>query len=137
MNNTITVEHMNAVDTLAWHLRRLPREQRIAVITDAVTQGVMEGLAAQGLSGLGANDSVIASAVQDVLGPMLPALGAELTKAVEPALQRASDMLGPVLEEKIRDWGPILAITIGVVAGIITLIGSAVMGGVLARKLSR
>jgi len=137
MNNTITVEHMNAVDTLAWNLRRLPREQRIAIVTDAVTQGVMEGLAAQGLSGMGVDDSIIAAAVQNVLAPMMPALGAELMKAVEPATQRAADMLGPILEEKIRDWGPILAITIGVVAGIITLIGSAVMGGVIARKMSR
>jgi hypothetical protein len=137
MNNTITVEHMNAVDTLVWNLRRLPRERRIAVITDAVTQGVVEGLASQGLSGMGADDSVIAAAVQNILGPMLPALGAELTKAVEPAMQRATDLLGPVLEEKIRDWGPILALSIGVVAGIITLIGSAIMGGVIARKLSR
>jgi hypothetical protein len=137
MNNTITVEQMHAVDTLAWKLRRLPREQRIAIVADAVAQGVVEGLAAQGLSGLGADDSVIALAVQNVLGPMMPALGAELMKAVEPATQRAADMLGPVLEEKIKDYGPILAITIGVVAGIITLIGSAIMGGVIARKLSR
>jgi hypothetical protein len=80
---------------------------------------------------------VNALAVQNVFGPMMPALGAELMKAVEPATQRAADMLGPVLEEKIKDYGPILAITIGVVAGIITLIGSAIMGGVIARKLSR
>lgn len=137
MNNTMTVETLSAVDTLAWNLRRLPREKRIEIITEAVTQGVYDGLAARGLSGFGADDSIIASAVQNVLAPMMPALGAELMKAVEPATQRAADMLGPVLEEKIRDWGPILAITIGVVAGIITLIGSAVMGGVLARKLSR
>lgn len=137
MNNTITVEHLDAVDTLAWSLRRLPREKRIEIITDAVTQGVVEGLAAQGLSGLGADDSIIAAAVQNVLGPMMPALGEELMRAVEPATQRAADMLGPILEEKIKDYGPILAITVGVVAGIITLIGSAIMGGVLARKLSR
>jgi hypothetical protein len=137
MNNTITAEELGRIDTLAHHLRRLPREQRIAVVSQAVIEGVQEGLAARGLSGLGANDSIIASAVQDALAPMMPALGAELTRAVEPALQRATDMLGPVLEEKIKAWGPILAISIGVVAGIITLIGSAVMGGVIARKLSR
>ena len=135
--NTITVEHMNRVDTLAWHLRSLPREQRIKVVSDAIAQGVVEGLQARGLAGLGQDDNVIAAAVQSTLTPMLPALTAQLQKAVEPIAQKAADVVGPAIEEKIKQYGPILAIATGVVAGIIALVGAAIMGGVIARKVSR
>jgi hypothetical protein len=133
--NTITVEHMQAVDTLAWHLRRLPREERIRIVADAVVKGVSEGLEARGLAGMGEDDAAVSSAVQSVLTPLLPSLTDQLTKAVEPAAKKAAEFVGPAIEEKIKEYGPTLAIITGIVAGVIALIGSAIMGGVIARKV--
>jgi hypothetical protein len=136
--NTVTVEHMRALDTLGWRIQALPPDVRERVLREGIAEGVSEGLRTvrrrAALSGIG-DDEAVTAAVQSVLGPLMPSLSAEIMKAVGPAAQKAADVVGPVIEDKIKTYGPILAIIVGVVAGIIALFGMAAVGRyVIARS---
>jgi len=118
-------------------LADLDPEMRLEVVRRGAEWGVMQGLAdlrAQGIDGLG--QDYIALAVERALKPMLPALSEQIMQVVGPAAQKAADTVGPVLDEKLRKWGPIMAVIAGVVAAVLGIVGMVVMGGYVIRKVA-
>lgn len=93
--------------------------------------------AATGMGALGqdAVSSVVGSAVEKALRPLVPTLGAELMKVVEPAAKKAADTVGPVIDEKLRKYGPWIGVIAGTVAAILGILGMVVLGGYLVRKV--
>jgi hypothetical protein len=159
--NGLSIESLSALDpataleverrSAAWRmgglgrgLARLDPETRLEVARRAVSWGVAEALgeaaARHGprLAGMGqdAMTAVIGPAVERALTPLLPALGAQLVKVVEPAARKAADVVGPAVEEKLRAHGPRLAIIAGVVAAILGLLGMAALGWFVARRVA-
>lgn len=88
-----------------------------------------------GALGQDAISSVVSVAVEKALKPLMPTLGAELMKVVEPAAKKAADTVGPVIDEKLRKYGPWLAVITGTVAAILVILGMVTMGGYLLRKV--
>jgi hypothetical protein len=138
VNQTVTVENLQPVDALGWKLRRLPPRQRIEVVRKAVLDGVQEGLASHGMTGMsGLGADAVSAAVERVLQPLMPTLGAELVKVVEPAARKAADVVGPAVEENIKKYGPTLAIITGLVAAVLSVIGMVVVGGYVVKKVGK
>lgn len=110
-------------------LARLDPHTRREVIRRAQEWGVGE-LRAHGLSGLGqdAAGQIVGGALQRVLAPVV-------TKAVEPAAHKMAEVIGPVLEEKLAKYGPIVGVIAGVIAAVLSIIGMVVIGGYVVRKV--
>lgn len=134
--NSMSVESVETVDPIAWKLSQLDPRTREEVLRRAVEWGVRHGMDTvrrSGVSGLG-QDAAVTAAVQRALAPILPALGTELVKAVEPAAKRAAELVGPAVEEKIKEYGPRLAIVTGIVAGILAVLGMVVLGAYISKR---
>lgn len=109
----------------------------------AVEWGVMNGLAEYrrrrqygGMGDLGQDmTGIVQIAVQKALAPLIPTLGAELMKAVEPAAKKASEVVGPVIDEKLRKYGPWIGVIAGTVAAILGILGMVTIGGYLLKKV--
>lgn len=120
-----------------------PATQR-EVVSRAVHWGVAEGAdswlraRAAGMSHLGqdALSTAVQFAVERALKPMMPMLGQRLMEVAEPAAKRAAEVVGPVVEDKLKEYGPRLAIIAGVVAAILGLLGMAALGWYVARKVA-
>lgn len=121
-------------------LRLLDPWTRREVLRRSLRWGVQYGTAELGAHGFGtlsqdAVTGVIGAAVQRALEPLLPTLGAQLMSVVEPAARKAADVVGPVLEEKLQKYGPIIGIIAGVVAAVLSIIGMVVVGGYVAKRV--
>lgn len=79
--------------------------------------------------------SAVSVAVQRALTPLMPTLSAELMKVAEPAAKKAADVVGPVIEEKLRDYGPTLALITGIAAAVLSVIGMLLVGAYVVKKV--
>jgi len=79
--------------------------------------------------------SVIQAAVQKALAPIMPTLGAELVKVVQPAAEKAANTVGPVIDEKLREYGPWIGAIAGTVSAILSIIGMILVGGYVVKKV--
>lgn len=126
-------------DSLGQRLGQLDPKLREEVVRRAVYWGVQEGLAdwkARNPGGMAAlSQEALTAAVEKVIAPYLPAIGQQLVKVVEPAAQKAADVVGPAVESKIRQYGPTLAIITGVVAAVLSILGMVALGGYIVKKV--
>lgn len=123
-----------------------PRTQQ-EVVERAVEWGVQRGVSdwidlnrqrgMHGLARLGqdAMTNAIAIAVQRALEPLMPVLGEKLMAIAEPAARKAAEVVGPVIDAKLREHGPRLAVITGLVAAILSIIGMVVVGGYVVKKV--
>ncbi|MGH8896763.1 MAG: hypothetical protein ACRDZ4_07000 [Egibacteraceae bacterium] len=129
--------------SLAYRLQALSPEARQEVLARAIDWGVQRGVqdwAARNDAGMGdlsqdALTGAITIAVQNALAPLMPTLGQELMRVAEPAARKAADVVGPVIEEKLRAWGPTLAAITGVVAAVLSLVGMFLLGQYVVGKV--
>lgn len=130
-------------DPLMARLAQLSPAMQREVATRAIEWGVKRGVAdwiEQAEHGMGqlsqdAITNAVAVAVQRALEPMMPALKAQLLAIAEPAAKKAAEVVGPVIEEKLRDYGPTLAAITGVVAAVLSIVGMLLLGGYIVRKV--
>ena len=110
-------------------LDRLDPATRREVIRRATEWGVGQ-FRAHGFSGLGQDSAgqIVGGALQRVLAPTISA-------AVDPAAQKMAQVIGPVIEEKLRKYGPIVGAIAGILAGVISIIGMVVIGGYVVKKV--
>jgi hypothetical protein len=142
------VAAMNANSSFVARFSMLdPRTQR-EVVERAVEWGVERGIndwreanryrAMNGLGALGqdALTNAVALAVQKALTPLMPVLGEKLMAVAEPAARKAAEVVGPVLDERLRTYGPKFAIISGLVAAILGIIGMVLVGGYVVKKVA-
>lgn len=130
-------------DPLIAKLAQLSPETKREVARRAIEWGVKRGVddwisqAANGMGQLsqGALDSAITIAVQNALAPLMPVLKQQLLEIAEPAAKKASEVVGPVIEEKLRDYGPTLAAITGIVAAVLSIVGMLLLGGYIVKKV--
>lgn len=48
---------------------------------------------------------------------------------------QAADVMGPVIEQKLKEYGPTFAIIAGLVAAVFGIVGMALVGGYVIRKV--
>lgn len=131
------------VDPLAARLAQLSPETQKEVARRAIEWGVQRGVAdwisnaerGMGTLSQGALDSAITVAVQNALMPLMPTLKAQLLEIAAPAAKKASEVVGPVIEEKLRDYGPTLAAITGIVAAVLSLVGMLLLGGYIVKQV--
>lgn len=130
-------------DPIVARLAQLSPELRKEVASRAIEWGVKRGVsdwieqAANGMGSLsqGALDSAITIAVQNALAPLMPVLKQQLLEIAEPAAKKASEVVGPVIEEKLRAYGPTLAAITGIVASVLSIVGMLLLGGYIVKKV--
>lgn len=130
-------------DPLAARLAQLSPEMQKEVARRAINWGVQRGVAewisqaerGMGTLSQGALDSAITIAVQNALTPLMPVLKQQLLEIAEPAAKKASEVVGPVIEEKLRDYGPTLAAITGIVASVLSIVGMLLLGGYIVKKV--
>lgn len=120
----------------------LPPTVQKRVLSRVIDWGVMNGLEEvcrrRGLSGitLGQLSQADQSTVADSVGSALaPILGSTLKSTTSSLSQQAADVIGPVIEQKLKDYGPIFAVIMGLTAAVFTLLGMGLLGGYLLKKL--
>jgi len=130
-------------DPLLAKLSQLSPEMKREVVRRSIQWGVERGVAdwisqaerGMGTLSQGALDSAITIAVQNALTPLMPVLKQQLLEIAEPAAKKASEVVGPVIEEKLREYGPTLAAITGVVAAVLSIVGMLLVGGYLKKQL--
>lgn len=75
------------------------------------------------LRSLGAVEDFIQLAMSNWLTKFGPQLGQQMMAIAEPAAQKAAEVIGPVVEEKLRAYGPKLALLTGVIVGAAIIFG--------------
>lgn len=121
-------------EELAYRFGLLSRQQQIDQLARALTDTVKDALKARyngpikrtfaSLSEL-ADDAQAAttSAVTSLLAPLASALGPTLSKISQPAVDKATENLKPILKEQLTEWAPTVAIIAGAVMGLFLLAG--------------
>ena len=144
--NSLSLEAVrptNPYTDMEVRLRRLPKHVQREVLSRAIDWGVSHGVAewrAMGGPSMGALSqdalsTAVGTAVQKAITPLMPTLSAELMKAVEPAAAKAADVVGPVLEEKLKKYAPIFGIVAGLVAAAFGVLGMMIVGGYVVKKV--
>jgi hypothetical protein len=118
---------------------RLQREMAARVIDWGVMNGIAEikrrrpGARINGFGDLSqADQATVADSVSSVLAPIL---GSTLKSTTADLSAQAATVMGPVIEQKLKDYGPTFAIIMGLVAASLTLLGMAVFGGYIMSKI--
>ncbi len=124
---------------LAARFERLPRHQQIDQLARAIHDTVKDALKSRygrglrnrlvGLSDLAADaQAATQDAVSNLLAPLASALGPTLSKITQPAVEKATASLQPVLKAELEDKVPTFAIISGAILGLFLL------GGILISK---
>lgn len=79
--------------------------------------------------GLGQIDKYILDAMGKFFDKYGPQIAGQFSALAEPAAKKASEIIGPVVEQKLRDYGPTFALITGGV-----LAGAYILGNILARR---
>lgn len=77
-----------------------------------------------------ATDQLIAQALSSIA----PQLQAQLLAIAEPAAQKAAQVVGPVIEEKLAQEAPLFALITGVFAGAVAVVGMILVGTFVLKK---
>lgn len=124
---------------MAARFNRLPRHQQIDQLARAIHDTVRETLKTKygrglrhrlvGLSDLAAEAQAATNdAVTNLLSPLATVLGPTLSKITQPAVEKATASLQPVLKQELEDKVPTFAIISGAILGLFLL------GGILISK---
>lgn len=121
----------------------LPVSVQRQMAARAIDWGMMHGLAeirrcrpGQLIRGMGdlsqADQQTVADSVSSALAPIL---GSTLKSTTAELSSQAAAVMGPVIEDKLKAYGPTFAIIMGLVAATLTLLGMAVFGGYIIAKI--
>jgi hypothetical protein len=121
----------------------LPPRVQQEVVSRVIDWGVMNaidearqrnpGRTINGLADLSqADQQSTADAVSSLLSPIL---GQTLSSTTSSLSAQAATVLGPVIEQKLAAYGPVFAIIMGLTTATFTLLGMALFGGYLMKKL--
>lgn len=130
-------------DAVAERFSTLPPDLQREVARRAIEFGVLQGVeewkanGGQRLSGLGqdAMAQVIGPAVERALKPLLPTLSKSLIDIVKPAAEKAAAVVGPAVGRELRATMPKFALIAGIVAATLSIIGMALVGGYVVKKV--
>lgn len=115
----------------------LPKYVQRQVAARVLDWGVMQGMAEirrrrPGVSGFGdlsqAEQQAVANTAANALTQILGGTARGLS-------QQAAEVIGPVIEQKLKEFGPTFAIIAGLVAAIFGTLGMALIGGYVIRKI--
>jgi len=102
--------------------------------------GIQQGMAemerrraARGLQGFGQTQDDTSAVSSSVASALMPILGG----TTQQLSQKAADVIGPVIEDKLKQYGPMLAAITGLFAAAFTIIGMAVIGKYILAKVGR
>ncbi len=121
----------------------LPPKVQAKMVQRAIEWGVASGVAevrrrrpGAAINGMGdlsqQEQQTVADSVASALSPIL---GSTLKSTTTALSQQAADVIGPVLEQKLKEYGPTFAIIMGLVASTLTILGMAVFGGFILSKI--
>lgn len=79
--------------------------------------------------GLGQIDKYIMDAMEKFFDKYGPQIASQFSAVAEPAAKKAAEIIGPVVEEKLRNYGPTFAVITGGV-----LAGAYILGNILSRR---
>lgn len=124
---------------LAVRFNKLSRGEQISQLARAIHDTVKETLKTKygrglrnrlvGLSDLAAEaQAATQDAVSNLLAPLASVLGPTLSKITQPAVEKATASLQPVLRQELEDKVPTFAIISGAILGLFLL------GGILISK---
>lgn len=127
---------------LAVRFRKLSRGEQISQLAKALHDSVKESLRGRhghamrrylmsggDLESLGAEaQAAQQDAMTSLLAPLASALGPTLSKITQPAVEKATASLQPVLKQELAEQAPNFAIIVGALLGLFTL------GGILFAK---
>jgi hypothetical protein len=118
---------------------RVQQEMASRLIDWGVMNGVDEirrrrpGLVIRTLGDLSqADQQTVADSVSSLLSPIL---GSTLSSTTSSLSQQAAGILGPVIEQKLAAYGPVFALIMGLTTATFTLLGMALFGGYMLKKL--
>lgn len=135
-------------DSLGYHLAQLDPATQQEIVTRAIMWGVERGVSdwiegnqwrrERGLGALGqdAAQGAITAGIQAALTPLMPWLGDKLVEMAKPAMQQATDMIGPVIDQKVKEYGPRLAVITGLAAALLSVLGMILVGGYVVKKVA-
>jgi hypothetical protein len=144
--NALSIENLNVLRPSAYEGERFklmrPMVQR-HVLSRAIDWGVLNGIAeirrrrgGARISGFGDLSQLEQQTVADSVGSALaPILGSTLKSTTASISQQAADVIGPVIEQKLKEFGPTFAIIMGLVASTLTILGMALFGGYIIAKV--
>lgn len=126
-------------------MAQLPPQVRREVALRAIQWGVARGVSGwlhdnmAGLAELGedAVTSVVKIAVEKALLPLLPSLGEKLMEIAGPAAAKAAEVIQPAIRKELAAVLPTFAISTGIVAGVLAVLGMLVVGAYVVRKVDR
>lgn len=147
--NALSLESLGAVrrpdPTAAYKGERfnlLPGYMKKRILARAMDWGVMNGMAeisrrrGYAISGFGDLSQADQQTVADSVGSALaPILGGALKGTTAQVSQQAAEVIGPVLEQKLKEYGPTFAIIMGLVASSLTILGMALFGSYILAKV--
>ena len=145
--NSLSIQGLNGTgrrDAVAERFSTLPPDLQREVARRAVEFGVLQGVEewkANGgsrLSGLGQQDAmerIIGPAVERALKPLLPTLSKSLLDIVKPAAEKAAAVVGPAVGRELQAALPKFALISGIAAGTLSIIGMAILGTFVVKKL--
>jgi hypothetical protein len=121
----------------------LPPRVQQEVVSRVIDWGVMNaidearqrnpGRVINGLADLSqADQQSTADAVSSLLSPIL---GQTLSSTTSSLSQQAATVLGPVIEQKLAAYGPVFAIIMGLTTATFTLLGMALFGSYILKKI--
>ena len=126
---------------LAVRFSKLSRADQIDQLSRAIRDVVRDGLRSRhgsalrqylvtgGMSGLGAEaQAATTDAVSSLLAPLASALGPTLSKITQPAVEKATASIQPMLKQELSEQAPNFALIVGALLGIFML------GGMLFAK---
>jgi hypothetical protein len=128
---------------LGERFRQLPLSEQQRVASRVLDWGVMSaideirrqrpGQVIRGFGDLSQTDqSNVADSVSSLLAPIL---GSTLSSTTANLSQQAGAVLGPIIGQKLADYGPVFAIIMGLTTATLTLAGMAIFGKYILAKL--
>ena len=79
----------------------------------------------------------IQKAVTSAIQPMIPILSEQLLAVVAPAAEKAAEIVGPVVEQKLQQEGPKLAIITGLVLAAVSVVSMIGISMIVVSKMRK
>ena len=76
-----------------------------------------------GQAQLGQIENIIAGTMSKFFDKFGPQIAQQFSALAEPAAKKSAEIIGPVVEEKLKDYGPTFAMIMGAVLGVFYLTG--------------